>query len=116
LTLETAIAAEPGPRRFFFAACPHRGEPSILFGPDGAAHRGKIVPVNASAFNKSRPIPIMIVIAAAKPVRREASLRGGKSCRRQQRSTRQHAMSRYLRLAPSGRAWMPMSLNQRGKS
>jgi hypothetical protein len=40
-------------------------------------HHGKIVPANASAFNKSRLIPTMMIVAAAKSVRREASLRGG---------------------------------------
>jgi hypothetical protein len=47
-------------------------------GAHRASQRGKIIPVKAIAFNKSRPIAIMMIIAATKPVRREASLRGGK--------------------------------------
>jgi hypothetical protein len=42
-----------------------------------APHHGKIVPANASVFNKCRLIPVMVIIAAAEQVRREASLRGG---------------------------------------
>jgi hypothetical protein len=43
-----------------------------------APHRRKIIPAKASALNKSRFIAAMIGVAAAKPVRREASLRGGR--------------------------------------
>lgn len=38
---------------------------------------GKIVPVNASAFNKSHLIATTIIIAASERMRREACLRGG---------------------------------------
>jgi hypothetical protein len=48
-----------------------------LHRPAMAADRRKIVPTNASAFKNRRLIPTMIVIAAVKWMRREASLRGG---------------------------------------
>jgi hypothetical protein len=78
-----------------------------------ALHHGRIVPSYARAFNKSRRIPAMIILAAARWMRRKVSLRGG---RRAEGSSDQHAMSRHPRLAPAGLADMPLSLNQRGKS
>jgi hypothetical protein len=58
----------------------------------------------------------MIIIAAAKWMRREASLRGGsraEGSRDQQGNTRWAGIHT---LAHSGLADMPLSLNQRGKS
>jgi hypothetical protein len=56
-----------------------------------ALYRGKIVPANASAFNKSRLGAVMIIIAAANRMRREASLRGGS---RAEGSSDQHGNTR----------------------
>jgi len=80
--------------------------------PESALHRGKIVPANASAFNKCRPAAAMIIVAAAKWMRREAGLRGGS---RAEGSSGQQGNTRRVGLcavALSGLASMPMSLNQ----